>query len=79
MKDMKDIKTLEELADHFGDVEVGALAVGGLEIEYSALVHIYDAGWPLCYKREPRNDLWKSGGMVRQHALATCPDCLEMT
>ena len=48
------------------------------EVTYKNVVHIHDAGWPLCYRLEPHRDLWRNGPTVRQHALANCPDCLEM-
>lgn len=52
------------------------------EITKDNVVHIYDDGFPLCYTRsrdgrEERGTLWKVGPMVRQHALANCPDCLD--
>jgi hypothetical protein len=44
------------------------------------VVHIYDAGFPLCFteRRENPGLLWKDGSMVRQRALANCPDCRDL-
>ena len=40
-------------------------------------VHIYDDGFPLCSRTEPKGERWREGPMVRQHSLADCPDCLD--
>jgi hypothetical protein len=47
-------------------------------INETNVVHIYDAGFPLCYteNRDNPGPLWRKGPMVRQHMLANCPDCL---
>lgn len=49
------------------------------EISDFDLVHIEDAGFPLCYRcGVPPGRRWRIGGTVRQHILANCPDCLSV-